>query len=122
MSIKKRLAAMELDKQVDDYLIVFFRTVIENRDVSDGDDIWSASVATGPQTGTYLRRGDDETREGFKARANLVSKGKVSAKQSAKIHEKYAAEAVDITCEINTGHKDNDDIRDSSCRRHHTRD
>lgn len=73
MSIKRRLETMERNTGGSDPLIVFFRTMIEGKDGSVESEIYSASIATGTHSGTYLKRIEGETFEQFQDRARTIS-------------------------------------------------
>ena len=83
MSIRRRIEAMEREAGGSDPLIVFFKTFLEEKDGGTASEVWSASIVTGPNSGTFLQREDDQTFEDFQARAYAVSQGVLGADEKA---------------------------------------
>jgi|GEM_PF-2779001 len=77
MNFKRRLEAMEQKSGGLDYLIVYFRTVYEAKDGGIEDEIWKASVVTGPHAGAFVERDSSESFEDFEARCQAFSRGEI---------------------------------------------
>ncbi|SFG69078.1 hypothetical protein [Sulfitobacter dubius] len=77
MNIKRRLDAMERKSGGLDYLIVYFRTVYEDKAGGVEAEIWNASVVTGPYAGAFVKRHTTEAFEEFEARCEAVSQGEI---------------------------------------------
>ncbi|AZQ69494.1 hypothetical protein EF888_21485 [Silicimonas algicola] len=77
MTIKTRLNAMERASGGTEPLIVFFTTIYENEDGSDGPTSTRATIVTGPARGVFMGRADDESEDQFRIRVSAVADGTI---------------------------------------------